>query len=108
MEIHYLSALEIAEKIKSKEISSLELTQHFIDRIEKYDDKINSVVVRIFDQAIEDAKEADKSLSTNQNLGPLHGVPMTIKESYNIKGQSTNWGIPENKVNIVIEDDLAV
>ena len=45
MEIHYLSALEIAEKIKSKEISSLELTQHFIDRIEKYDDKINSVIV---------------------------------------------------------------
>ena len=108
MEIHYLSALEIAEKIKSKEISSLELTQHFIDRIEKYDDKINSVVVRIFDQAIEDAKEADKSLSTNQNLGPLHGVPMTIKESYNIKGQSTNWGIPEYKGNIAKEDGLAV
>ena len=74
MDIHYLSAFEIAEKIKSKEVSSLELTKHFIDRIEKYDDKINSVVVRIFDQAIEDAKEADKSLSNNENLGPLHGV----------------------------------
>ena len=59
-------------------------------------------------QDIEDAKEADKSLSTNQNLGPLHGVPMTIKESYNIKGQSTNWGIPEYKGNIAKEDGLAV
>ena len=108
MDIHYLSAFEIAEKIKSKEVSSLELTKHFIDRIEKYDDKINSVVVRIFDQAIEDAKEAYKSLSNNQNLGPLHGVPMTIKESYNIKGQSTNWGIPEYKGNIAKEDGLAV
>ena len=108
MDIHYLSALEIAEKIKTKEVSSLELTQHFIDRIEKYDDKINSVVVKIFDQAIEDAKVADKTLLTNQNLGPLHGVPMTIKESYNIKGQSTNWGIPDYKGNIAKEDGLAV
>ena len=68
MEIHYLSALEIAEKIKSKEISSLELTQHFIDRIEKYDDKINSVVVRIFDQAIEDAKIGTVALENDNVL----------------------------------------
>jgi Asp-tRNA(Asn)/Glu-tRNA(Gln) amidotransferase A subunit family amidase len=53
--IYQLSASELAKKIKSKEISSTELTQTYIDRIEKYDESINAVVVRIFDKALEDA-----------------------------------------------------
>ena len=61
MDIHHLPAYELANKIKNKEISSLELTQHFIDRIEKYDDKINAVVVRTFDDAIEAAKKSRRS-----------------------------------------------
>ena len=63
MDIHHLPAYELADKIKNKEISSLELTQHFIDRIEKYDDKINAVVVRTFEDAIEAAKKADDAIS---------------------------------------------
>jgi amidase len=71
--IYHLSASELAKKIKSKEISSTELTQTYIDRIEKYDESINAVVVRIFDKALEDANKADKALENGENWGPLHG-----------------------------------
>ena len=60
--IYQLSASELAKKIKSKEIISRELTKTYIDRIEKYDESINSVVVRIFYKALEDANKADKAL----------------------------------------------
>ena len=74
MDIHYLPAHVLADKIKDKEISSLELTQHYISRIEKYDGDINSVVVKIFEEAIESAKHADEAVSKNQDLNVLHGV----------------------------------
>ena len=108
MDLHYLPAHVLAEKIKNKEISSLELTQHYIERIEKYDGDINSVIVKTFDEAILAATEADEAISKKQELNILHGVPMTIKESYNIEGQSTTWGIPDFKGNIAKEDGLAV
>ena len=92
MNIYHLSATELVNKIKSKEISSKELTQLYIDRIEKYDDDINAVVIRMFDKAIEDAEKADEALSQGKDLGPLHGLPMTIKESYAIEGHKTTWG----------------
>ena len=59
MELYHLSATELATKIKSKEVSSKELTQIFIDRIEKMDGDINAVIVRMFDRALEDADKAD-------------------------------------------------
>ena len=108
MDLHYLPAHVLAEKIKNKEISSLELTQHYIERIEKYDGDINSVIVKTFDEAILAATEADEAISKKQELNILHGVPMTIKESYNIEGQSTTWGIPDFKGNVAKEDGLAV
>ena len=107
MDTHHLPAYILAEKIRNKEISSLELTEIFIARIEKYDDDINSVVVRTFEDAIDSAKSIDNS-SMDDSIGPLHGVPMTIKESYNISGLSTSWGIPDYKGNIAKEDGLAV
>ena len=62
LELHSLPAHVLAKKIKDKEISSVELTETFIERIEKYDHKINSVVVKTFDEALEAAKQADKEI----------------------------------------------
>jgi amidase len=106
--IYQLSASELTKKIKSKEISSLELTQTYIDRIEKYDDSINAVVVRIFDKALEDAIKADKALENGEYWGPLHGLPMTIKESYKIKGTKATWGNEAYRNNMADSDGLAV
>ena len=84
--IGFRSAGELAGMIRDREISSAELTEYFIRRIEKFDGKLNAVVIRDFDRARAAAKEADRKLSRGEKIGRLHGVPMTIKESYNIDG----------------------
>lgn len=104
----YLTALELAANIQSGEISSVELTQLYIDRIEKYDGDINAVVVRTFEDALQRAKQADQALQEGRNLGPLHGVPMTIKESYVIANTPSTWGIEGFRNNVAREDGLAV
>ena len=91
----FASATELAAAIQRKEVSSLELTELYIGRIEKYDGALNAVVVRDFDRAREAARSAHAALVRGDSLGPLHGVPMTIKEAYDMEGLPTTWGIPE-------------
>ncbi|MEM7019528.1 MAG: amidase [Pseudomonadota bacterium] len=104
----FLSATELAAGIKQKKFSSVELTQLYIDRIEQLDGDINAVVVRIFDRAMADAKAADEALARGEDLGPLHGVPMTIKESYVIEGTPVTFGLEAFRNNIAKKDGLAV
>ncbi|NKC00619.1 MAG: amidase [Pseudomonadales bacterium] len=100
----YSSATELAAAIKAKDVSSLELTDLYISRIEEYDDQINAVVVHDFERGRASAKAADEALARGDDLGPLHGLPMTIKEAYDIEGLPTTWGIPEFKDNIATTD----
>lgn len=88
----FLPALELAELIPSKQISSLELTELYIDRIERLNGRINAVVVRCFDAAREAAQAADEALASGAATGPLHDVPMTIKEQYHAAGLPTTFG----------------
>jgi len=104
----YLSALELAARIRSREISSVELTQLYIDRIEKYDGDVNAVIVRTFEKALQAAELADRALAQGRELGPLHGVPMTIKESYVMANTPSTWGMKDFRDNVSDEDGLAV
>ncbi len=104
----YSSATELAAAIKAKDVSSLELTDLYIARVDQYDDQINAVVVRDFERGREAAKAADDALARDEDLGPLHGVPMTIKEAYDIEGLPTTWGIPEYQDNIASSDAESV
>ena len=81
-------ALELATQIARKELSALEAVDAAIARIEAGDGAINAVVVRDFDRARAAAEAADAT----DIKGPLHGVPVTVKESYNIAGLKTTWG----------------
>lgn len=108
MTLAFDSATQLARRIRDKAISSRELTDYFIARIEKFDADLNAVVVRDFDTARAAADAADAALANGESLGPLHGLPMTIKESYNIAGLPTTWGIPEFKDNIATEDSDTV
>ena len=108
MSLEFSTACELAEKIRNKEISSRELTDLYIERIERLDGEVNAVVVRDFDRARAEADRADQALSEGRSLGPLHGVPMTIKEAYNMADLPTTWGVPEFKDNIATEDSESV
>ncbi len=104
MTMAFETARQLAKRVSSKEISASELTNYFINRIERFDEKLNAVVVKDFDRARAAAAAADKLQASGANLGPLHGVPVTIKESYNIEGLPTHWGIEPLKGNIAAED----
>jgi Asp-tRNA(Asn)/Glu-tRNA(Gln) amidotransferase A subunit family amidase len=104
MTIEFESAIELARKIRARKISSRELTDLYIDRIERHDGALNAVVVRDFERARAAAEAADQALAAGRDLGLLHGVPMTIKESYDIAGLPTTWGIPEFRDNIAKTD----
>lgn len=103
----FSDACTLAGKIQSGDISSVELLDHFVNRVEKYNPEINAIVCDQISKARVRAKEADDALARGESWGPLHGVPMTVKESYNIAGLPTTFGIPEMKNNIATEDAVA-
>lgn len=106
-ELAYLDATALVGKIKSKQISSAELLEHFVARMEKYNPEINAIIVTQLEKARARAKQADEALARGEDWGPLHGLPMTVKESYNIEGLPTTWGNPLLKNNIASADAVA-
>jgi len=104
----FMPAVDLARMIREKEISSVELTRYFIDRIERYDETINAVVVRDFDRALSAAARADEALMRGDLFGPLHGLPMTVKEAYNVAGLPTTWGDPRFRDNTAVSDSAVV
>ena len=87
----YLSAAEQAAMIRGGELSSAELVGVYLDRIERFNPAINAVVALAGD-ALERAREADRALADGRSLGPLHGVPMTIKDCFDTAATVSTWG----------------
>jgi len=103
----YKSARELSQALKAKRVSALELAQDAIARIERHDGKVNAICVRDFERALEAARAADAAIAKGE-LRPLTGIPMTVKESYNMAGLPTTWGWVEQKDFVAKEDALAV
>ena len=93
-DLSFESALVAAQRIRNGDVSSVELTEHIIARIEKHDETLNAIVVQIFDQARTRAKAADVALAGGERWGPFHGVPVTVKESFDLAGLPTTAGVP--------------
>ena len=106
--LHTKSAVELAELIRTKKASAVEVLEHFLARIEKYNPKLNAIIWMDAERGRKRAREADAALARGEVWGPLHGVPMTIKESYQVPGSPTTWGLPEYKNNITETSALAV
>lgn len=107
-EIAFRTASELAGMIQRREVGCEELLDHYLDRVERFNPTLNAIVVLDADGARERAREADAALARGEVWGPLHGVPMTIKESYNVAGTPTTWGMPDLSNNIAAEDALSV
>ncbi|MHA2247355.1 MAG: amidase [Candidatus Hodarchaeales archaeon] len=91
------TASELAQKIANKEYSVQEVIEVHIKRIEEVDKQINAVCVPLFEEARSKAIEADKDIAEGKTLGPLHGVPITIKEQFAVAGTETNLGVPNQR-----------
>jgi len=106
--ISFSSAVELAAKIKSREISSEQLVQHFIQRIQDLNPKLNAIIATNFEDALVQAKEADKKLKEGKPIGPLHGIPMTIKDSFEVVGMPTTSGAKRLKAHHSTKNAVAV
>jgi amidase len=94
-ELHWWTAYGLADAIRGRELSSREALEHFVARIEALDGPINSVVRFDLDRARADATKADQAIADGDELGPLHGVPITIKDSFQTEGCITTSGSPD-------------
>jgi aspartyl-tRNA(Asn)/glutamyl-tRNA(Gln) amidotransferase subunit A len=92
-ELVYQDATKLAELIRTKEVSPVEVMQAHLDRINAVDPKINAIVA-IADDALKDAKVAEAAVQAGRELGPLHGVPFTVKDSIDTAGVLTQRGSP--------------
>jgi amidase len=93
-ELWRMSAVELAAMIRDREVSSREVIQAHLDRIEAVNPYLNAIVRLLPDQALAAADAADRAVSAESALGPLHGVPFTVKENIDLAGTPTTQAIP--------------
>jgi amidase len=107
MEWSYRAAEDLLAAMSAGEVTSVELTEEAIARIERDDEEINAICVRDFDRARAAAREADEARARGESR-PLLGVPVTVKESYDVAGLPTTWGMPEHRDHVPAEDAVQV
>jgi len=91
-EIAFMTIGELSYLIKNKKITSVELTNIYLERIKKYDDALSAVVTLTDSLALEQAKVADKEIASGKYKGVLHGIPYGIKDLASFPGYPTTWG----------------
>ena len=94
------NAHEILKKIKQKEVSAQEVLESFLKQVEAVNPSINAVVALDAERALEKAKKADKKTASRSKLGSLHGLPMTIKDAFEVEGIVSTGGNPAWQDNI--------
>lgn len=104
----FSSAVDAAKAIRRGDVSSLELTELMFKRIDAINPRINAVVTLMREEALSRAKEADEARAKGKIFGPLHGVPITIKDAFDVKGVRTTFGNPAFKDRIPTRDSAVV
>ena len=103
-----LGAAELAALIADGQISALDAVEAHIARIERVDPQLNAVVVRRYDAARAEARAADRRRAAGAPLGPLHGVPITVKECLDLAGTPSTFGLPARASLLASADDVYV
>ena len=101
-------ATDVARMLRGRELSSRELTEAQLARIEAVNPGLNAVVELRGEQALAEAAAADEATARGGQLGPLHGLPMTVKESFDVAGLHTTWGNPAFADHVATADATVV
>jgi len=107
-DISFSSATKLASLIRRRKIGCLELLDHYLDRVARLNSRVNALVVVDDERARARAKKADRAAGKGDSWGPLHGVPMTVKESFDVEGLPTTWGHLRYRKNVARQHALAV
>lgn len=104
----FLSATELRERVISKQVSPVEITRAVLARAEALQPELNCFITLCGDEAIAEAREAERKMMSGEPLGLLHGLPVTVKDIVNTKGVKTTFGAVPYKDNVPTEDAVAV
>lgn len=100
----FYTVAQLASLIRAKKITSVELTEFFLNRLKKWGDTLECVITLTEDLAMKEAQEADAKLKRGVYLGPLHGIPYGLKDLFAVKGYKTTWGTTPYKDQVIDED----
>ncbi|MHC4727064.1 MAG: amidase [Planctomycetota bacterium] len=104
----FWTVTDLAGLIKSRKVSSLELTKMYLERLKKYDEKLKCVISLTEELAFEQARRADKEIAAGRYRGPLHGIPWGAKDLLAVKGYKTTWGAMPFKEQVLDYDATVV
>ena len=106
--ICYLSACELAARIRRRELSAVEVMHAHLTQIERLNPTVNALVTITAEQALRDARDADQALRRSQTVGPLHGLPIAYKDLTETRGIRTTFGSPIYRDHVPHADALIV
>ncbi len=106
-ELAFYSVSHLAELIRSRRISSQELTQLYLDRLKRYGPKLECVVTLTEELALKQARRADEEIAAGKYRGPLHGIPYGAKDLFSVQGYPTTWGTTHYR-NQKLDSDASV
>jgi Asp-tRNA(Asn)/Glu-tRNA(Gln) amidotransferase A subunit family amidase len=88
----FMTVAELGELIRTRQITSTELTRVYLDRLSRYGPELHCVVTQLNERALDHAAQADRALAAGRYLGPLHGIPYGVKDLFAVPGFPTSWG----------------
>jgi len=107
-DIAFWTITDLAGLIKSRKVSSVELTKMYIERLKKYDEKLKCIINLTEELAFKQARRADEEISAGHYRGPLHGIPWGAKDLLAVKGYKTTWGAMPFKEQVLDYDATVV
>lgn len=107
-DVAFYSVGQLAELIKTKKITSEQLTRMYLNRLKKYGPKLECIITLTEDLAIKQAKKADAEIAAGKYRGPLHGIPYGAKDLLAAKGYKTTWGSVPFKDQVIDEDATVI
>ncbi|GAB3294967.1 amidase [Hymenobacter humi] len=107
-DLAFYTVRQLGELLRTKQVTSEELTKFFLARLKKYDPKLHCVITLTEDLALQQARQADQEIKAGKYRGPLHGIPFGVKDLFSAKGYKTTWGSVPYKDQTLDEDAAVV
>lgn len=107
-DLAFYSVRDLGELLRTRQITSTQLTKLYLERLKKYDPQLHCVITLTEDLALEQARRADEEIAAGRYRGPLHGIPYGAKDLLAVKGYKTTWGAAPYKDQVLDEDATVI